>query len=239
MHVHGSFSEGMGSMEWHTAQAAALGLDAIWWTDHDWRVAHWQHTERFDFETATWDTANLRVVEPDDAYPFQFRRWHVGPTPEVAVVDTLAYEGSRAMRLEFDDRWNWPSVLWASLDQVSSRFHNMYHLGVRVRLQFAADSLRAEDNSMDEVSLLLGVRNSARVVAFFDDYRIVTDDPTGEDMMNKTREIGAHYEIVWSGVRHFVGTEVSRWKSQPHLNGFGPNLQLVDYTGTDWPDSIH
>ena len=137
MHMHGSFSEGMGSMEWHAAQAAALGLDVLWWTDHDWRVAEWQHTRRFDFEAAVWDAALQRITEPDDAYPFQDRWWDVGSSPTASVVDTLASEGSRCMRLAYQDAFNWPSFRVAFLKQVSERFHNMYQLGARVRLHFA------------------------------------------------------------------------------------------------------
>ncbi len=38
MHVHGSFSEGKGSMQNHLHQAEKLGVDVIWWTDHDFRI---------------------------------------------------------------------------------------------------------------------------------------------------------------------------------------------------------
>ncbi len=37
MHVHGSWSEGLGSWESQFAQAAALGLDVMYLTDHDFR----------------------------------------------------------------------------------------------------------------------------------------------------------------------------------------------------------
>ncbi|WP_299520187.1 hypothetical protein [uncultured Serinicoccus sp.] len=38
LHVHSSFSEGAGSMHAQLEQAAALGVQALWWTDHDWRM---------------------------------------------------------------------------------------------------------------------------------------------------------------------------------------------------------
>lgn len=38
MHVHSSFSEGTGSMQAQLQQAAALGVDVVWWTDHDFRL---------------------------------------------------------------------------------------------------------------------------------------------------------------------------------------------------------
>jgi predicted metal-dependent phosphoesterase TrpH len=39
MHLHGSFSEGTASMDAHLKQAQRLGVDVLWWTDHDFRVA--------------------------------------------------------------------------------------------------------------------------------------------------------------------------------------------------------
>ena len=39
MHIHGSFSEGTASMDAHLQQARRLGVDVVWWTDHDFRVA--------------------------------------------------------------------------------------------------------------------------------------------------------------------------------------------------------
>ncbi|MBK9645784.1 MAG: hypothetical protein IPO67_11645 [Deltaproteobacteria bacterium] len=35
LHLHGSFSEGDGTMLGHTLQAELLGVDVLWWTDHE------------------------------------------------------------------------------------------------------------------------------------------------------------------------------------------------------------
>jgi hypothetical protein len=51
MHVHGSFSEGRGSIDWHTEQARALGVDVIWWSDHDWRIGSHKHPSQFGFDS--------------------------------------------------------------------------------------------------------------------------------------------------------------------------------------------
>ena len=53
LHLHGSMSEGAGSMEGHNLAAAELGgaVDVIWWTDHDWRIAAHTYVTGFDFET--------------------------------------------------------------------------------------------------------------------------------------------------------------------------------------------
>ena len=38
MHVHSSFSEGTASMNAQLAEAQAMDVDVVWWTDHDWRA---------------------------------------------------------------------------------------------------------------------------------------------------------------------------------------------------------
>jgi hypothetical protein len=50
MHIHGSFSEGIASYEAHLQQARQHGVDVIWWTDHDFRVAahHYRKAVRFE-----------------------------------------------------------------------------------------------------------------------------------------------------------------------------------------------
>ncbi|MDQ1733320.1 MAG: hypothetical protein QOK10_3479 [Pseudonocardiales bacterium] len=39
MHIHASWSEGTGSMQGHLEQATSTGLDVLWWTEHDFRMA--------------------------------------------------------------------------------------------------------------------------------------------------------------------------------------------------------
>ena len=39
MHLHTSFSEGVASMAAHLEQARRLGVDVLFWTDHDFRVS--------------------------------------------------------------------------------------------------------------------------------------------------------------------------------------------------------
>jgi len=53
LHVHGSFSEGVGSIDSHSWEAEDVGADAIWWSDHDFRVGSWHHPATFGFEDWT------------------------------------------------------------------------------------------------------------------------------------------------------------------------------------------
>lgn len=39
MHIHASWSEGAASMEAHLDQATRSGIDVLWWTEHDFRMA--------------------------------------------------------------------------------------------------------------------------------------------------------------------------------------------------------
>lgn len=50
MHVHSCFSEGAGSMQSQLAEATRLGVDVLWWTDHDWRMQAVQYWEEISFE---------------------------------------------------------------------------------------------------------------------------------------------------------------------------------------------
>jgi hypothetical protein len=50
MHIHGSFSEGFASYEAHLAQARRHGVDVVFWTDHDFRVAAHSYPRRVRFD---------------------------------------------------------------------------------------------------------------------------------------------------------------------------------------------
>ena len=50
MHLHGSMSEGSGSMRGANVQAKKIGLDVLWWTDHDWRIAYHTYADGYYFE---------------------------------------------------------------------------------------------------------------------------------------------------------------------------------------------
>ena len=53
MHIHGPFSEGGASFGAHLHQARKLGVDLVWWTDHDWRVAAHDYRRVVHFDDAT------------------------------------------------------------------------------------------------------------------------------------------------------------------------------------------
>ncbi|MEV8508486.1 hypothetical protein AB0368_27190 [Actinoplanes sp. NPDC051475] len=53
MHIHGPFSEGAASYEAHLQQARQLGVDLVWWTDHDWRIAAHGYRRAVQFDDVT------------------------------------------------------------------------------------------------------------------------------------------------------------------------------------------
>jgi len=50
LHLHGSLSEFDGTMMYHTAQAEALGVDLIWWSDHDALISMMNRSRGFDWD---------------------------------------------------------------------------------------------------------------------------------------------------------------------------------------------
>jgi hypothetical protein len=59
MHVHASMSEGSGSWRAANVHAKKIGLDVLWWSDHDWRMSYHTYNRAFGFEGA-----ELRTVVP-------------------------------------------------------------------------------------------------------------------------------------------------------------------------------
>lgn len=112
MHLHGSLSEGAGSMRGHLEAARALGsVDVLWWSDHDWRIALHTYQSRFDFEAGLVDTVALPARRRDgrDAGAADTtEECRVGwaarggiasaRAGEVAVVDAPLGRGGRAAR---------------------------------------------------------------------------------------------------------------------------------------------
>lgn len=64
LHVHSSFSEGAGSMHAQLAEASALGVQALWWTDHDWRMSAHGYADRLSPAAHDGDGTSW-VLDPD------------------------------------------------------------------------------------------------------------------------------------------------------------------------------
>jgi hypothetical protein len=109
LHLHGSFSEGVGSIEGHTRQAAELGVDVLWWSDHDYNVGSYRLVSTFGFEA---EEEPIDAGEPwklrlrrEDAY-----RKSVSPSElssgkgQYEFTAERALEGERSLRVRTQPR---------------------------------------------------------------------------------------------------------------------------------------
>jgi hypothetical protein len=68
MHLHGSFSEGRASMATHLDQAERLGVDVLFFSDHDFRVAALGYPTDLSFgDKATWKRRDAGKLRAGDA----------------------------------------------------------------------------------------------------------------------------------------------------------------------------
>lgn len=94
MHIHASFSEGTASYEAHLQQAREHGVDVIWWTDHDFRVAAHHHRQAVGFD-------GLSEFEGELEWTWAEQREGALADARAEFVDqpTTSDEPGRAMRL--------------------------------------------------------------------------------------------------------------------------------------------
>lgn len=310
LHIHGPLSEQNGSLDWHVDRAHAIGVDVLWWTDHDWRTDLLGYTQRFDFEQCTWDAALRKWVEPDGYELRYMETVFAVPASQAAVSGGRAYEGSKSFRLEVQDAVG-AGFQRIEVGQTTSRRQNVYPLVTRPRLRLAvypesfdpaddklvvqvrlcehpdgwpvlryvagtldeepadaiavtcppgqwsvldldvsadawarfanggADSVLAQDNNLFEVRVGLSTRGGRTAVVYLDEFRYLADlSLAGSGMLDWQRTAAAYYEVRTQDVRHYVGSELSRFKVQQHMNAYAPGLTPVDYTGRAATDSL-
>jgi len=98
LHLHGSMSEGFGTMQSHTAQAEAAGFDGLWWTDHMGRQTLEAHQHAIDFEGNLDGSIRFGNVTS--------RRWMSEKSSEFATYDSYfdtqhATKGSQSFHINF------------------------------------------------------------------------------------------------------------------------------------------
>ena len=100
MHLHSSFSEGTASMATHLDQARRLGVDVLFWTDHDFRVSAQGYRRRLGLAGPTDTEHGVRLTWR--------QRSEGGSTGEVRYGDgaaALTARGDGAFWLDAD-AWN-------------------------------------------------------------------------------------------------------------------------------------
>ena len=102
-----------------------------------------------------------------------------------------------------------------------------------------ADSLRATDNSLFEIRFQLRTQNGGSPQVFLDALEYVPD-PTvdGDSLLVWSEEATDYLQTLEPGTEHFVGSEISRYRAQPHMNSYTDGPFLVDYTGTSYGDPL-
>ena len=111
LHVHGSFSEGLGSIESQSREATDVGLDVLWWSDHDWRLAIYHTLSRFSFEPGvveqdrhgSWVLTDARF-EPRFEPRLEANRRRSKAVGEVKHTDERAFDGEWSYRVRASAR---------------------------------------------------------------------------------------------------------------------------------------
>jgi hypothetical protein len=117
MHLHSSFSEGTASMAAHLDQARRLGVDVLFWTDHDFRVSAQGYRRR------------LGLAGPTDTEHGVELTWR--PRSEGGSIGEVAYGGGAATLTARGD-----GAFWLDADAWNSTYSGSLAdttLGVELR----------------------------------------------------------------------------------------------------------
>jgi len=105
-HIHGSFSEGPGSISSQTYVALDANLDVIWWSDHDWRMTYYHHVSSFSFEDWSEPLYNNEPWTPNrPSEATGTKSWELNCNDgfylhEASITGARAYEGLPILRIE-------------------------------------------------------------------------------------------------------------------------------------------
>lgn len=108
LHLHGPFSEGLGSIDSHSFEARDVGCDVLWWSEHDFRLTTYQHVARFGFEGPS-----EPLARGEDWQPFLEKTRKAekrleplvqAPGARLEFVGEPVLEGERALALELAGR---------------------------------------------------------------------------------------------------------------------------------------
>ena len=103
LHLHGPFSEGVGSVESH-ALVNRDRVDVLWWSEHDFRATSYRCVARFRFEELESPLADGEGWEPRTLRERRGQKW-VAPWPQVGALPGKlrivgeAYEGTGSLRV--------------------------------------------------------------------------------------------------------------------------------------------
>jgi len=159
MHVHGSFSEGAGSVDSHSYEASDLGLDVLWWSDHDFRITSYRHATRFGFEgpeesldrNESWRVRSSREERHKKYLKPDARRTPAGSLAEFTASD--AREGERSLRLRMTNAGGKFRGPFKFLGAGRSLAVRPLALDVTLQLEIHAEALGDDARAIVEVQL--------------------------------------------------------------------------------------
>ncbi|MFC2076314.1 CehA/McbA family metallohydrolase [candidate division KSB1 bacterium] len=146
LHLHGSGSEANGSIRAANRRAAELGIDVLFWTDHDFRVSFWSYVNGYDFEgnddnliqvrnlsqvTGNSENAHEKIefsLKPDEGNgDFQDITARLSPT--------ISSQGKRSFQLSARDNGREYEALYYNFDVTRRRAKGS--LAANIRLRFS------------------------------------------------------------------------------------------------------
>ena len=149
LHLHCSFSEGAGSVDWQVLLAAASGYDLLWWSEHDWRIACRDQVEAIGFEpgepvdldfagTSADAQAGPSAEDAEHGLALHLAVPHAGPAPpwprsrrQQRLTFSLASQLTLSMRV-LVRTWTAGSILRAGGDFAPSRRETPHRVRVPV-----------------------------------------------------------------------------------------------------------
>ncbi len=172
MHLHASFSEGRGSMAAQLDNADRLGIDVLWWTEHDFRMAAHGYREAVRFDALT---------ELEDGDPWTWAPDRSGPLAAASgdfVTDqTSPDESGAALRLTATG----PGDAWGALTYAGTAWNSTATTNISdttLEIDALAESLGPDAELVIGIGLSFHPASGGRAAGTYAlEYRIGTGGP--------------------------------------------------------------
>jgi hypothetical protein len=157
LHLHGPFSEGLGSIDSHSHEAREVGCDVLWWSEHDFRLTTYQHVARFGFEAP-----HEPLARGEDWVPFleksrrALKRLEPIAQPAGASLEFVpspVLEGERSLRLTLEGRREPLETLLLAFGSERTLERRALAAGLTLRLAVFPEALGSDARGLVEVQL--------------------------------------------------------------------------------------